>query len=510
MKHSILYISTLMLLGICLACNPDGKSTSNLMKDPDKPNILFIFSDDQDYSTIHALGNHEIKTPNLDKLVKSGVTFSNAYNMGSWSGAVCIASRAMLNTGSFVWRAHQQELEYRDYDGSERDLLVDGVITRKTHQEKPLPRPMWGNLMQQAGYETYFTGKWHVRRNPSDVFNKVKNERPGMPSDYTEGYNRPLHENDTVWQPWDTKWEGFWEGGKHWSEVLGDDAIAFIDSAKDRDNPFFMYLAFNAPHDPRQSPKEYVDMYPLENISIPASYMPEYPYKDGIGCGPGLRDEKLAPFPRTEHAVKVNRQEYYAIITHMDHQIGRIMDALEKSGKADNTYIFFTSDHGLAVGKHGLIGKQNMYDHSVRAPLIVVGPNVSKNNKIDVDVYIQDIMASTLELAGIEKPEYIDFNSLLPFIRKEREESFYPAIYGAYREDMQRMIRADGYKLIVYPRIKMMRLFDLDNDPLEMNDLAQNSDFKEIKANLYKRLIQLQIEMDDPLNLAAVFSEKQL
>ncbi|MGM0377674.1 MAG: sulfatase-like hydrolase/transferase, partial [Bacteroidota bacterium] len=287
-----------------------------------KPNILFIFSDDQCYSTIHALGNNEIKTPNLDKLVNTGVTFTHTYNMGAWHGAVCVASRAMLSTGSFVWRARQQEQLYSDYEGSEREMLVDGVIRRESQKEKPLPRPMWGNLMQQAGYETYFTGKWHVRRNPADVFDHVKNERPGMPAAVSEGYNRPLHENDTTWQPWDTKWGGFWEGGKHWSEVLGDDAIAFIDSAKNRDNPFFMYLAFNAPHDPRQSPKEFVDMYPLDDISVPANYQPLYPYRNEIGSGEGLRDERLAPFPRTEYAVKVHRQEYYAIITHMDQQIG--------------------------------------------------------------------------------------------------------------------------------------------------------------------------------------------
>jgi len=93
-----------------------------------------------------------------------------------------------------------------------------------------------------------------------------------------------------------------------------------------------MYIAFNAPHDPRQSPKEYVDMYPLDKISVPESFLPEYPYSEEIGSGRDLRDERLAPFPRTEYAVKKNIQEYYAIISHMDYQIGRILDELEKTG----------------------------------------------------------------------------------------------------------------------------------------------------------------------------------
>jgi arylsulfatase A-like enzyme len=165
-----------------------------------------------------------------------------------------------------------------------------------------------------------------------------------------------------------------------------------------------MYIAFNAPHDPRQSPKEYVDRYPLDRISMPRSFVPEYPFNEAMASGRKLRDEKLAPFPRTEYSVKVNRQEYYAIITHMDDQIGRILDALEKSGQADNTYLFFSADHGLAVGRHGLMGKQNLFDHSVRVPLMLVGPGVPAGEKRDASVYLQDIMATSLELAGAERP----------------------------------------------------------------------------------------------------------
>ncbi|MBW6481294.1 MAG: sulfatase-like hydrolase/transferase, partial [Bacteroidales bacterium] len=439
MIKKITFCLLALVFGLFYSCGNQGaKSMSD-----EKPNIIFIFSDDQCYSTIHALGNEEIKTPNLDKLAQAGVTFTHAYNMGAWHGAVCAASRAMMNTGKFIWRAHA--VEERQHEMVERG-------------------EMWGQLMQKAGYDTYMTGKWHVKTAAKDHFEHVAHVRPGMPNDgwnreltkklqelvkegisdlsevFPPGYYRPEGPDDTSWTPWDTSFGGFWEGGKHWSEVLGDDALSFIDSAKTRDNPFFMYLAFNAPHDPRQSPKEFVDMYPLKDISVPESYIKEYPYKDEIGCGPLLRDEALAPFPRTEYAVKVHRQEYYAIITHMDQQIGRILEAVEKSGKADNTYIFFTSDHGLAVGNHGLIGKQNMYDHSMRVPLFVAGPDVPKNKREKVDVYLQDVMASALDLAGVEKPEYVEFNSLMPFIRGERQDSFYPAIYGCYQKDLQRMV----------------------------------------------------------------------
>ena len=275
---------------------------------------------------------------------------------------------------------------------------------------------------------------------------------------------------------------GFWEGGTHWSEVVANETMDFLDTAMVSDKPFFMYVAFNAPHDPRQSPPEYVDMYPLENIAVPESFLPEYPYKDDIGCSASLRDERLAPFPRTEYAVKVNRQEYYAIITHMDVQIGRILDKLEETGQADNTYIFFTADHGLSVGNHGLIGKQNMYEHSMRPPMIIVGPDIPEGKKKDMEVYIQDIMPTVIEYAGGEVPAYVEFSSLKSYIEGTSSESNYPEVYGAYM-DVQRMIRMDDYKLIVYPYAGVKRLFDLSEDPQEMNDLAADPSQKERVRN---------------------------
>ncbi len=449
-----------------------------------KPNIIFIFADDQCYKTVHALGNDEIITPTLDKMVNEGVTFTNTYNMGGWNGAVCVASRAMMNSGRFIWRAHKAEKSFPK-------LAEDGK--------------MWGDLMQKAGYMTYMTGKWHVKVAPEKCFNVVAHERPGMPNQTKEGYNRPQSKNDTIWEPWHKKYGGFWKGGKHWSEVLKDDALNFIDSAAIGDKPFFMYLAFNAAHDPRQSPKKYVDMYPLEKISVPATFLPDYPDADKIGCGKGLRDERLAPFPRTKYAVKVNRQEYYAIITHMDEQIRQILEAVKKSGKADNTYIFFSADHGLSVGNHGLMGKQNMYDHSVRVPLIVIGPDIPKNKRVNADVYVQDIMATALDLAGVEKPVYVEFNSLLPLAKGTQTKSNYDAIYGCYTTK-QRMIRKGGFKLIAYPDANKVLLFDLEKDPLEMNNLADSVNYAAKKKQMFNDLLKLQKSMDDELDLKPLYN----
>jgi arylsulfatase A-like enzyme len=318
------------------------------------------------------------------------------------------------------------------------------------------------------------------------------------------GYNRPIDKNDTSWSPTDKKFGGFWEGGTHWSEVVREDAIGFINQAKAKETPFFMYLAFNAPHDPRQAPQEFVDMYPLENISVPKSYATEYPFRNSIKNGNDLRDEMLAPMPRTEYAVKVHKQEYYAAISHVDAQIGMIVEALKKSGKMDNTYIFLTSDHGLAMGRHGFMGKQNLYDHSIRPPMMILGPDIPKNKKVDADVYLQDVMATSLEIAGVEKPSYVEFNSFLSLAKGERTKSHYDAIYGAYLK-AQRMIRKDGFKLLVYPEINKVRLYDLNKDPEEMHDLAEAPENKEKIKSLFKDLIQLQKELEDTLDLTKVY-----
>ena len=442
----------------------------------EKPNILFIFSDDQAFDTVHALGQTEIETPNLDRLVARGTTFTHAYNQGGWHGAVCVASRTMLVTGRFLWHA-------RD---AEKNLKSDYVAKGR----------MWPQLLEKAGYDTYFSGKWHIKADATKTFGTVRHVRPGMPNQTKQGYDRPHEGKADVWKPWDKKFGGFWKGGKHWSEVLGDDAVDFLGTAAKSDKPFFMYLAFNAPHDPRQSPKQYVDKYPLDKIALPKPFLKDYPYNIGSNRS---RDEKLAPFPRTEYSVKVNRQEYYAIISHMDAQIGRILKALEKTGKADNTFVFFTADHGLACGHHGLMGKQNMYDHSVRVPFVVAGPNITPGKKIAGRIYMQDVMATTLDLADIEKPDHVQFNSLVPVLNGQRA-SPYEATYGAY-VDVQRMVTHGDHKLIRYPKIGKTLLFDLKADPWETKNLANDPAYAKRVADLNKKLKTLQQEMGDTLNL---------
>lgn len=511
MLKAFCYFIVLSILFSVTACKPEAKNNTN-SKTEKQPNFLFIFTDDQSFQAVHALGNEEIITPAIDALVESGTTFTNAYNMGGWHGAVCIASRAMIISGKTMWNAE--------------DMTTDVYANGGGIDES------WPKLFDHQNYDTYMTGKWHVNLDPKAVFDRVENIRGGMPpggmqSNCPECYNRPLSPADTSWQPYDSTKSGFFEGGKHWSEVVRDDAISFIDQASESENPFFMYVAFNAPHDPRQAPKKYLDMYDVDKIKVPENFMEEYPWfesiielgelanhkeilydfpKDKLELGTGdLRDELLAPFPRTHYAVKKHRQEYYAIVTHLDDQIKKIVDELKEKKLYENTYIIFTSDHGLSVGQHGMIGKQSLLEHSAKVPLVILGPGIQKNKKIETPVYLQDAMPTSLELANIEIPEHVEFKSLVGLMHGN-ETDHYSAIYGAYRTDRQRMIVKNNFKLLLYPLANQILLYDLKNDPLEMNNLAKQEDYRETIQEMYGELKQLQIQMNDPYDLDQIFA----
>ncbi len=470
-----------------------------------RPNFVFLFADDQTFHTIRALGNDYIQTPNLDKLVERGASFSHAYNMGGWHGAVCVASRSMIISGQSIWRAKNQEIAWKN---------GDSLALAQT----------WGRLMAANGYQTYMTGKWHVTAPSDYVFDVAKHERPGMPPDawgrgggekkvveahkagkdiasvMPIGYNRPIEGEQELWSPTDTAFGGFWDGGQHWSEVVKSDALDFIKQANRKETPFFMYLAFNAPHDPRQAPQSYLDLYEPNRLPDFPNFLPEYPWKKEIGCSALLRDEALAPFPRTTFAVKKHLQEYYAIISHLDAQIGEILDALEAAGNLNNTYVFFTADHGLAIGQHGLLGKQSLFDHSIRVPFMVSGPGIEPGKVYGQDIYLQDIMPTTLELAGIPQPDDVDFHSLWDILQSQNHAGHYTnGIYGCYR-DLQRMNRKNGYKLIVYPSMDKTLLFNLNEDPWEMNDLSNDPKHHDRLQSMMNDLLALQKEMQDPLS----------
>ncbi|MGL6226010.1 MAG: sulfatase-like hydrolase/transferase [Thermoguttaceae bacterium] len=469
-----------------------------------QPNIIFLFADDLSFNAVASAGHPIVQTPHLDRLAAQGVSFTNAYNQGAWHGAVCVASRSMLNTGRFLWNA--------------RNLLEPDNSSAKRHRNSPSVNPaqermvqsdpatiasqFWARLLQQGGYSTALCGKWHVTQDENEVFDQVRHVRGGMPPTVPSSYNRPRGEQDDyddVWNPFDPKYEGHWSGGVHWAEVLANDSIETLTEQLQSEKPFFGYFAFNSPHDPRQSPKEFLDLYPRERMDVPLNFLPQHPLMNEIGCPKSLRDEMLCPYPRTEWAVQVHRREYYGIISHMDAQIGRILDAIDKSGERANTFIIFSADNGLAIGSHGLFGKQSVYEHSMKVPLILAGPALPAGKVISTPVYLQDIMPTSLEWAGLPIPDHVQFKSLIPLIQDEASPH-YDAIYGAYVAQ-QRMIRQDDFKLILFPDAKEVLLFDLKNDPNEKNNLADQGAYRSRIESMFRLLCDLQQETGDTLKL---------
>ena len=377
----------------------------------ERPNFLFLIADDLTFRAIHTLNNPEVRTPHLDSLANRGCAFTHCFHQGSWQPAVCVASRTMLNTGLTAFRAQRQ--------------------VEKT--------PLWGETLGAAGYDTFLIGKWHISRSTQErSFKETGQLSPGMFESGPAAYNRPSPGN--TWTPWDTALKGQWLHTSEWQKAKKDEvkhsAQIWAEGAADRiarqagrDAPFFIYVGFNSPHDPRQAPKEIVDLYPSGRIQVPPNYLPEHPFDQGDHRG---RDEVLAPFPRTREAVQVHRSEYYAHVTFLDAQIGRILEALEKSGKAANTYVILTADHGLAVGQHGLMGKQNLYDHSTRMPLLVAGPGIPRGKRVDAMVYQHSMFATTCELAGVPVPKTVEFPSLVDLL-KGKESEKHDAVFSFYR-----------------------------------------------------------------------------
>jgi len=406
----------------------------------DRPNILFFFTDDQRFDTIQALGCTDIATPNLDGLVARGTSFRNAYIMGGTCGAVCMPSRAMLMTGRTLFHL----------DDRGQTIPEDHVM---------LPE-----ALRQDGYSTFGTGKWH-------------NSPAAYARCFTDGGMVFFGGMDDHWNvaacDFDPDGEYPQEArrrrkGTHSSELFSDEAVRFL-SEHQGDAPFFMYVAYMAPHDPRTMPRKYLDMYDPAEIPLPENFLPEHPFDNGELA---VRDEKLAAFPREPDEIRQHLAEYYAMITHADAEMGRVLDALRESGHSEDTIVVFAGDNGLALGRHGLMGKQNMYEHSVHVPLVMSGPGIPEGEERPARCYLLDIYPTLCEMSGTPIPDSVEGKSLVPVLED-------PALVGretllfAYR-DLQRSVSDGRHKLIEYvvDGVRTTQLFDLQADPLEMHDLA--------------------------------------
>lgn len=426
--------------------------------DTTRPNVLFLFTDDQRQDTIRAWGNQLIETPHIDRLVREGLSFRNSYIMGGSSPAVCSPSRACLMSGRTLWNIESQGLYGFEISGKFRTLP---------------------QVFRESGYETFATGKNEPGKHGAFARSFSSGEAILFKGMTKSQFKLQLHD----FQP-DGNYagaKGTMRAGKHSAEVYADAAIRFLEKQKGTDKPFFAYVAFQTPHDPLDVPQEYLERY--EDVEIPLwePFMERHPFDNGML---DIRDEKLEKWPRTRERINERLKSYYALITHTDAQIGRILKALEDTGLAANTIIVFSSDNGLALGSHGLLGKQNVYEHSVKVPLIVAGPGIPRGEDRHQFAYIYDIYPTLCDLAGIQTPDTVQYRSLLPLI-KDAGAQHRKHLYFAFME-WQRAVRDDRFKLIEYcvGGKRTTQLFDLLEDPAETRNLAAGAQHAEDLSRL--------------------------
>ncbi|MEM9079631.1 MAG: sulfatase-like hydrolase/transferase [Verrucomicrobiota bacterium] len=420
----------------------------------EQPNVILLITDDMNLKMVGAYSG-QVETPNLDRLVREGSSFMNAYNMGAWGPAVCIPSRTMLNTGKSLWRA--KEAAEGEWKGR-----------------------LWSELMREGGYATYFTGKWHCEAGPrlEALFDEVGLKTPGQLSWRKEG--RMV--------PWDRELGGFWTEEGHMTDRTAADVIRFVEEAAGGEKPFFIYAGFNLPHVPRQAEKRYFELYPKSEIELPLNM------KERSEDVEMKWAKKVTP-----DLVRSRYQENFAMVAHFDESVGRILESVEKSDAAKDTVVIFMSDHGINLGENGVVGKECLYDLSMQAPLVFWGAGIESGKRFEAGVYLQSVMPTVLEMGEVVVPGEVEFPSLGPVLRGDREV-VQEVVYGAFEERMRCLV--DGnWKLIRYfkPEGVVDRLFDLGNDPLEAEDLAGREETGPVVERLRKRLSEEARMRGDPM-----------
>ncbi len=443
-----------------------------------RPNILFLLTDDQMYNTIHALGNEDIITPNFDALAKEGTSFVNAYLPGGYTGAICMPSRAMINTGKYLTSIKN--------DGAS----LDGAFTTL------------GECLKENGYYAFGCGKWH---NGPDAFTRsFSSGENAFFSGMWDHWNVPVCHYDK---------EGKYDNvvnfivnfthsnklrkvhcdkinpGVHSSTLIADTTIEFINSYKE-EKPFFCYSAFLAPHDPRTMPEEFKELYRDKKIKLPKNFEAEYPVQYPKNS---IRDEVLTSYPRKDDEIINEIKDYYAMITHLDFEIGRIVKALKDKGIYNDTLIILVSDNGLSIGSHAFLGKQNLYEEAIKVPLIMKGPKIEQNRKVTNRLFLYDIYPTLCEYLSIEIPGSVEgqsfYSALTSETTEERDNMYFIAL------DRARAIIQGDYKYSLYYNEQNGKfeavLYNLKEDPYEMNNLVT------IEKDKAKALLSALLEMRD-------------
>jgi arylsulfatase A-like enzyme len=438
------------------------------------PNIVFILADDMRPDALGILGHPVVKTPHLDALAKEGTLFTRA--MVGYP--ICHVSRAEMFTGCCAFRTGVQY----------RGKAIDPSLA------------LWSDTLRRGGYHTWFSGKWHNDGQPKQRGFEL------TASLYSSGGSKPGHElPDYAGRPATgyTGWAFKTDDGVVEQErdtgltpdtdrFITDGAISLI--RRKPSGPFFLQVSMTGPHDPRLWPRGYEHRYDPATIPLPKNFAPQHPFDHGNAGG---RDEVLLKLPRDPDEVRAELAAYYAVITSLDEQVGRIITALREAQAWNNTILIFTSDHGLALGSHGLTGKQNMYEHTVGVPLLMHGPGIAKGQRISAQCYLRDLFPTTCDFAGIAIPLSVESHSLAPLLRGE-SRAIYDQVVSCFT-DTQRMLRDEKFKLIWYPKLNRYQLFNIVEDADEVHDLIADQSQAARIASMKQKLEQWLKANGDPL-----------
>lgn len=475
----LIVVSSLSLVG-----QPISQDQIDERADEKRPNVLFIMVDDQSAFDLGLYNpNSELETPNIDRLAREGMTLDAAYHMGSFSGAVCSPSRHMVMTGRTLWHLP--------------------IGPGKTSCPENCEQFSMAAVFNNAGYDTMRTckkGNSYPAANRQFSVVKDASKRGGTA------------DTGSAW---------------HGKQVL--DYLEQRQNAKDED-PFLIYFGFSHPHDVRDGTPELLKKYgatnhtdkervPPENPNqprLPDNYLPQHPFPIGH---PRLRDEVNVSGVwkrRDETTMRNELGRQFACSENIDLQIGKVLDKLESMGELENTYVIYTSDHGIAIGRHGLQGKQNLYEHSWRVPMVVKGPGIEPGTRADGNVYLLDSLATICDLVGIDPPASQEGKSFKAVL-EGKESTIRDVLYGAYCGGTKpgiRSVRKGEWKLIKYDvldgDVRETQLFDLSNNPHEFlgeharkenpraTDLAEVPEYAEKLAEMESLLLEEMRRLDDP------------
>ncbi len=473
--------------------------------DPVRPNILFIIADDQSPFDLKLYNPAStLETPNIDRLAAQGMVFDRAYHMGAWSGAVCTPSRHMVMSGRTVWHIPDRSKVARNPNAS-NPKLVPADLAQYT----------MAAIFNRAGYRTMRTCK---KGNSYDAANKQ----------FTVVHDA-------------TKRGGTAETGSAWHAEQVLNYLGEREVNQDT-RPFLIYYGFSHPHDTRDGTPELLAKYGAVNHTdqnsmpsansrqppLPINYLPEHPFPHGH---PNLRDEvavKGVWKKRDERTIRNEIGRQYACSENIDIQVGRVLDKLEAMGELNNTYVFYTADHGMAIGRHGLQGKQNLYEHTWRVPMIVKGPGIKAGSRVGGNIYLLDVLGTLCDLAGVEPPVTVESTSFRPIL-EGRQENIRDVLYGVYSGGTKpgmRSVRQGDWKLIKYDvldgTVRRTQLFNLKENPHELlvehrsgkvakltgneprphqGNLAEDPRFSAKRAELEALLLAEMQRLDDPHRL---------